>query len=349
MELTVLQSVSVLILCVVVIVLIGILSRKKSCYNIVYKNEPVKNNKIIQIVNPVNYHYEVLEEIIHQVPRIIKRSLCENYNIHLYIMKNSSFETHIRRTYPGIHIYYDVEGTFILSKNHYTIFATTKNVNLQKNHPRIFYVMHAYKKKYSTWKNIYGFASSFSTSQRLSVTHLPFVNAEKKITTIPTFAVQGNLNHRDRRNWKLLADILRKKWTHPFKLKLIGRGSIPDVLKPYKDSIILRNKLNYVDYHKEFLDVYCLIVPNTPKSTPQYFGLKLTSSISYIQSYKIRGLVHEKLHQEFPNLKNITTFTSEENFRVAFEEVLNSFYHDRDTDPNTYTEENTTHYGQQEK
>jgi hypothetical protein len=313
--------VSAIILCAAIIVLPIILTSKAKSNS--------TERTIIQIVNPVPSHYEVLEEIIHQAPRIVKLPSDIEYDIHLYIIKNLSFEKYIRETYPRVRIHYNF-NYMITGTNCYTIFATILDrFVLRKNNPKKFFLLHRYDKKYSTWENIYGLAAYFVPSRRLSITHLPFVNVKKHETPIPLFAVQGNLNHNYRRSWNLLVNIFRKKWRYEFKVKLIGRGKLPAVLKPYKENIILCNNLNFIDYHREFLDVYCLILPNTPESTPAYFGPKLTSSISYLQSYNIHGLLHEKLFQVSPTLESVTTFSSNENFLVAFEEVLNSFYLNR--------------------
>ena len=312
------------------IIAISIILTSKTLSSSMANSENSANKIRIDIVNPVPYHYEVLEEIIHQAPRMVKISSEEDYDIHLYIVKNHSFEMYIRENFPSVHLHRGFPR-HTTHKNRYTIYATILDrFVLQKNNPKIFYLLHRYHKIYSDWENIYGLAAYFVPSRRLSVTHLPFVNAKKKATTIPVFAVQGNLNHNYRRCWDLLVNILRENWRFDFKVKVIGRGKMPAALMPYKTKIILCNNLNFLDYHREFLDIYCLILPNTPESTPFYFGPKQTSSISYLQSYNIHGLLHEKLFQVAPTLQRVTTFSSNENFLVAFEEVLNSFYHNRE-------------------
>lgn len=77
----------------------------------------------------------------------------------------------------------------------------------------------------------------------------------KKINDIPIYIIQGSINH-NRRNYNLLLKILSYKYEKKFKIKLVGRGNLPRQLFKYRKQIIFRKNLNFIDFHKEFIDAY---------------------------------------------------------------------------------------------
>ena len=99
-----------------------------------------------------------------------------------------------------------------------------------------------------------------------------------------------------------------------------------DFTYTFRSKIIFKNNLNFIDYHREFLDVYCLLPLLSPSKTPQYFKNKLSSSISYIESYKLRSLMHEALHDRYPELENVHTYSSPPEMLQKFVMLLDQFY-----------------------
>ena len=82
---------------------------------------------------------------------------------------------------------------------------------------------------------------------------------------------------------------------------------MPKELNKHKNKILLKNNLNFIDYHKEFLDAYC-ILPLISKTThSQYYNSKLTSSINYARGYKLKCLIDEDL-QEIYKLDNVEVY-----------------------------------------
>ena len=115
---------------------------------------------------------------------------------------------------------------------------------------------------------------------------LPYSN-NKKISKLPIYVIQGNLN-QGRRYLDLLNEILKYSYKYKFIIKLIGRGHLPKQLKQHEKKIVLKNNLNFINYHKEFLDAYCILPLISKKTHPRYYNNKLTSSINYARGYKLK-------------------------------------------------------------
>ena len=101
------------------------------------------------------------------------------------------------------------------------------------------------------------FLTPLSKSNYIYADVLPYSNDKIK-SNIPIYVIQGNLN-QNRRYLGLLEKILDQSYQYEFKIKLVGRGHLPSELQKYKNKIVLKNNLNFIDFHKEFLDVYCIL------------------------------------------------------------------------------------------
>ena len=102
-------------------------------------------------------------------------------------------------------------------------------------------------------------------------------------------------------------------------------NKLPENLEKYSHKIILRNNLNFIDYHKEFLDVYCILPLITKKTHPQYYNNKLTSSINYCIGYNLKCIIDKDL-QEIYNLNNVEVFNDENDIVHSFRKTLIDFY-----------------------
>jgi hypothetical protein len=100
---------------------------------------------------------------------------------------------------------------------------------------------------------------------------------------------------------------------------------LPHELIKYKNRLILKNNLNFVDYHREFLDAYCILPLVTKKSHNHYYTTKLTSTINYAQGYNLKCLIDKDL-QDIYNLKNVEIFNDIKGISNAFAKTLESFY-----------------------
>ena len=85
----------------------------------------------------------------------------------------------------------------------------------------------------------------------------------------------------------MLIKILDQSYEYDFIIKLIGRGHLPKELDKHKNKIVLKNNLNFIDYHKEFLDAYCILPLISKETRSQYYNSKLTSSINYARGYNL--------------------------------------------------------------
>lgn len=293
-------------------------------------------SKIIYIYNPVSYHYEIIESLLYQLD-FITNSKCTDIIIYVHVVKNDSFETYIKSKHPriifGTPLRYDIlifatvypfsenkKKEIIIPKD-----KTEKTVSeIVPNSSNVFYIFHEYDKNFKDLKNV-RFLTSFSKKQRIYTHVLPFQDEIRNFDNeIPIFAIQGNLWSRTR-NWKSLVPILEMD-DRNFFIKLIGRGELPDILVPYRHKIILANNLDFISYHREFLNVFCLLPLVSPEWTKQYFKNKFTSSISYIKGYGLYSIMHKKLHRLYPEIKNVYSYTNQKGFENQFKKLLDIFY-----------------------
>ena len=152
---------------------------------------------------------------------------------------------------------------------------------------------------------------------------LPFQN-NKKIVTFPTFIVQGNLDCK-RKNYYLLTEILKKNYKYNyFKIIIIGRGKdLPEVLKPYENKISLFKYLDFVSFHKKFLECQYIFSLVSKKNQPQYYSEQISSTYNYAKSYNLNIILDEDLNKIY-NLKNSTTYKNDDDFLPIFSNILKS-------------------------
>ena len=94
---------------------------------------------------------------------------------------------------------------------------------------------------------------------------LPY--AEKKnIANVPIYIIQGGLQP-ERRCYQLLEKILDETYKYKFIIKLVGKGKLPKSLEKYKGKIVLKNNLNFINYHKQFFKRVLYITFNFQKDT----------------------------------------------------------------------------------
>ena len=91
------------------------------------------------------------------------------------------------------------------------------------------------------------------------------------------------------------------------------------------DKVIIKSNLNFIDYHKEFLNSYC-ILPLISKNTHKaYYTNKLTSSINYARGYKLKCLIDTDL-QKIYNLNNVEIYNDINDIIISFNNTLKEFY-----------------------
>jgi hypothetical protein len=278
------------------------------------------------ILNKVPFHYETIESVIEYSDKILNIDKSKIKNIHLKIVPNKMFEEYIQNKYKHLSfkIFYVKSETPHKNYNYIincTIYPRNYNVIKKLNKNKYFFICH--ETNIPKQKNIFFLTPLCKNSNYIYLDKLPFQENKKDID-IPIYAIQGNIDSH-RRNYRLLYKILENNYDKDFKIKLIGRGQMPEQLKKFKDKIILKNNLNFLDYHKEFLDVYCILPLTLKKTHKQYYTRKLTSTINYAKSYNLKCLIDDEL-QNIYKLENAEVFHDENNIIEAFTKTLNDFY-----------------------
>jgi hypothetical protein len=128
-----------------------------------------------------------------------------------------------------------------------------------------------------------------------------------------------------RRNYDLLLKILNFEYKYKFKIKIIGRGELPKIFDTYSDIIDCKYNYDFINYHKEFLNCYCIIPLITKESHPEYYTKKLTSSINYGKAYNLKFLIDQDL-QNIYKLDNVEVFKDVNDINEAFNKTLENFY-----------------------
>ena len=129
----------------------------------------------------------------------------------------------------------------------------------------------------------------------------------------------------NRRNFDLLEKILEETKSLEYKIKIIGKGRLNKKFDKYSEKIISKRYLNFIDYHKEFLDCYCILPLTLKRTQPKYYKNKLTSSINYGLAYKLKFLIDNDLNNIY-NLENVELFNDENDIVAAFKKTYYDFY-----------------------
>ena len=290
---------------------------------------------IIYIENTYDFHYEIIESVINKYNFIIKKDKTPQDKIFLNTRNNTSFLNYILTKYSNIiTISPDIIKTSPDEWDYYincTVYDKDFDIIKASNQEKQFYISHKITNRLGQCKNVYFITPLCNSNRFFYADILPFV--EKKYTArIPIYIIQGNINN-NRRNYTLLDKILEYSLTSPqeFKIKIIGRGQLDEKYDKYNKTIILKNNLNFEDYHKEFLDGYCILPLISKQSHPQYYSNKLTSTISYGKAYNLLFLIDKDL-QNIYKLDNVEIY--ENNILDIFIKTLKDFYIKNKPKPN---------------
>ena len=265
----------------------------------------------------VNCHYEIIETFIINYKDLFK--INEDLNIFICCFNNSNYIEYIKNKYKFI--LFNKKPKII----DYYINCTMNQNNINKivNNNNYIYISHRFYDKLLTYKNIYFLTPLCNINRYIYTDILPYKN-QKKNNNIPIYIIQGNITS-SRRYYKLLEEILKNKYKYEFKIKIIGRGKIPNNLLKYKNKIILKNNLNFINYHKEFLDGYCILPLITKNTHKQYYTNTLTSSINYARGYNLLCLIDKDL-QNIYKLDNVEIFNNINDISEKFNNTLINFY-----------------------
>ena len=272
--------------------------------------------KKLLIYNNVSFHYEIIESVIIKYREILNIYEENDIDIYLHVLGNNIFVNYIKNKYPKI-IFEKIDNY-----DYYincTIYDNDFN-NLKLDTNKRF-ISHEITERLKNHPNVV-FLTPLSIKNYFMADILPFKNNKHK-HNIPIYIIQGSI---ERRNYNLLVKILEKKYNYNFLLKIVGFGNnFPNMLSRYKDKITFHTNLSFTDYHKQFLNVYCILPLVSKKFNPSYYKNKLTSSINYAIGYDLKCLIDKDL-QNIYNLKNSEVYNDENDICASFEKTLIDFY-----------------------
>ena len=275
----------------------------------------------ILIENLVNFHYEIIETIINKYDILLNIVKKKNDIIILNIIKNDSFISYILSKYKNIKLCTidDFDYDYFINC---TIYENNLNGIIKDN--KYIYIAHEITENLKKHENVYFLTPLCNTNKFFYADILPY-SEQKKKNKVPIFIIQGNLTDK-KRNYKLLDNILnyQDKTNLNYYIKIIGQGSLDSKYKNYK-KLIIKENLEFKDYHNEFLDAYCIIPLITKESHSIYYKNKLTSSINYGKAYDLKFLIDKDL-QDIYNLTNVEIFINEIDFLKKFIKCINDFY-----------------------
>lgn len=277
--------------------------------------------KTVLIYNSFPCHYEVIESIIVNTRYLLNIPFDVPIHIAICLVVNeTSFQTYIQNKYPDISFQYIHNPDYFIDC---TIYDSQFH-ELDKHISNKKYIAHEVTERLQSNPNVF-FLTPLTKSKTnvLLANTMPYTNHKRK-NNLPIYVIQSNLN-QNRRNLSLLIKILSQSYKHNFLFKLVGRGELPEQLEPYKNQIILRNNLDFINFHKEFMDTYCILPLITKDSHPVYYKSKLTSTINYATGFNLKCLIDKDL-QEIYNLNNVEIFHSIDDIVQAFNNTLDEFY-----------------------
>lgn len=276
---------------------------------------------ILLIKNIYCYHLEIIESLIIKHKEIIKVDASEIYlslakprgdDDKEYYHLIPPFVKYLKEKYPKIkhevpkHYDYFINATL---KNKYDILGKDKNT--------YFYISHR-TCNFKDNENV--FCLTPLSKRYIYADILPFADTMNLNKSIPIFIIQG-AKRPSKRNFKLLDNIISKSYKYKFKIKWAGNGKLPQKYEKCVESL----GGDFYQYHKHFLDCYCIIPLITKGKNPDYYCKKLTSSINYAKGYKLKCLIDKDL-QDIYNLPDVEIFNNENDIHISFEKVLIKFY-----------------------
>lgn len=270
---------------------------------------------ILLIRNCVNHHYECVESVIVKYFEITKQKADMIY-LELSDCREPSFKKYILEKYKNI-----IYGK---PKNYdYFIDVTVhKKPKLIKSKTN-FYINHDPNDSYLNLENVF-YASPFYT-RNIVLDILPFANERQMNENYPIYIIQGSKDVK-RRDFNLLDIILSVSYDKKYVIRWNGKGKLPSKYNIYKEKGILEETSgDFIEFHRNFLDCYCLIPLISKSKNPDYYSKKLTSSINYAKGYKLKCLLDLDL-QNIYNLKDVEVYDNYLNLKESFKNTLNNFY-----------------------
>jgi len=274
---------------------------------------------IIYISNPLVFHNEIVMSVIEKYDKIISIEKNKEDIIYFNYGNNNSFLEYVKTYYPYINYGIPDEYDYYIQC---TFYPDELNIKKYKNDKKHHYISHEYQEEFDK-PNIFYLTPLCNSNKYMYCDVLPYQN-EKIKSDIPIYIIQGEMSI-NRRNFDLLEKILEETKSLEYKIKIIGKGRLNKKFDKYSEKIISKSYLNFIDYHKEFLNCYCILPLTLKETQPQYYKNKLTSSINYGLAYKLKFLIDNDLNNIY-NLENVELFNDENDIVAAFKKTYCDFY-----------------------
>jgi len=270
----------------------------------------------ILIKNTFDYHHEIIESVIYKYGFVLGIEPSKDDVIYLQFNKNKFYHEYIYNKYPLIKIFNEKEE-IIESDFDYIIECTIHENNYKTiiDDGKHFYISHRVHQTYR--ENVFYLTPLCKTQRFFYADVLPYTE-EKKISKIPTFAVIGDLNNKD---LTLLDKILDVTTDLKYKIKILGRNGN----NINNENVSMLSHLNFQNFHRELLDVFCIITLTSKKKTNKYYNHMLTSTIHYTKAYNFKTIIDKDL-QDIYNLDNVEIFENYDDIGSSFLKVIKDFY-----------------------
>lgn len=271
-------------------------------------------------------HLEIIESVINKYSEIIGCQFPPSTDFFLFLKKDvdTSFKEYIHSKYPKIKFGAPETMDYTIDINFYPKPEKIQHLNSKNNDPqKNFYISHRVFESREKYPNVF-FLTPLSLTNFINADILPFNERKKIITDVPIYVIQGNFSEI-RRDYNLLKIILKHTFNYDYKIKLVGRGQIPALALSFPEKFIICQNKNFIDFHEQFHDCYCIMTLTTRKRNKKYYKSTLTSTINYALGYNLKCLIDRQL-QNIYHLPNAQVYNKPRDIVHAFERTLKYFY-----------------------
>jgi len=283
--------------------------------------------------NSYPFHCELMPSIIEKFRSIICDKDVSDVEYQIYMTFNvnypyrEEFVMFIKNKFPDVFlsiteeydykidcvIYPEDKKNLVYDEKHFYI----SHEVFDYGHPNVFYLT-------PLCKRMSGFENHYIQCDVMAFYKRKCMNRD-----IPVYIIQGNMD-ANRRDYDLLEAILKTDFKHPFVIKMIGDGKLDPRFSKYSDKLIVKTRLDFCDYHREFLDGYCILPLVSRVKQPEYYDTKFVSSIHYGLAFDLHFILDQELQNIYGLEKTFVYETSlvnkNEKGVEAFRKSLDAFY-----------------------
>lgn len=266
----------------------------------------------------INQHYETIESVIVKHREIIGDVDVDRIYLNCLFDKMPGYKEYITHKYPSIIIGTPVNYDYYINCTVYP--CDHYKIESHESSDTHFYICHR-TKRFNHWKNVV-YCLPTKTNKHIIFDQLPFMTEPRNKPDKPVFIIQGRPAARSH---QLLAAMLKNNMHLDFIIKIIGKGKPPEpltkIIEQSDGKIYVNNRLNFLDYHKEFLRATHLLPMITKHEHPSYYHDCLTSSINYARAYNLHCVLDDELQQIY-QLDNASVYSSDSHLNNIFRSIV---------------------------